>query len=149
MVVIVQLIRKSLMVKGGKKWFYDKGTFKTISDVLAFKVAGTSAYVVKNAAYFELRVESASGFFYSNIPVDLTPIQKIKFSARNVNGNMYVGVQPNNSNVTGQRSVTVTSTSFAEYVIDVSDLTGNYYLVGGYTGGNTTKQVHVEQMWGE
>ena len=62
---------------------------------------------------------------------------------------MYVGVQPNNNNTTGQRSVTVTATAFTEYTIDVSDLTGNYYLVGGYTGGNATKQVHVEQMWGE
>lgn len=145
----MRLIQKSLMVLGGKKWFYDKGTFKTISDILAYKVSGTSAYVVKNAAYFEFRVESATGFFYSNVPVDLTPIQRIKFSARNVNGNMYVGVQPNNNNTTGQRSVTVTATAFTEYTIDVSDLTGNYYLVGGYTGGNATKQVHVEQMWGE
>lgn len=145
----MQLMQKMTMRKGGKKWFYDKGTFKTISDILAYKVSGTSAYVVKNANYFEFRIESATGFFLPDITVDLTPLQKIKFSARNVNGNMYVGVQPNNNNTTGQRSVTVTGTAFAEYTVDVSDLTGNYYLVGGYSGGNTTKQVHVEQIWGE
>ena len=146
----MQLIRKLFMVKGGKKWFYDKGTFKTISDVLAFKVSGTtSPYVVKNADYFEFRLESATGFFYSNIPVDLTPIQKIKFRAKYINSAVYVGVQPNNNNTTGQRSVTVTTTAYEEYTIDVSDLTGNYYLVGGYTGSNATKYLDVEQIWGE
>lgn len=145
----MQLIRKSLMVKGGKKWFYDKGTFKTISDVLAFKVSGTSANIVKNAAYFEFRLESATGFFYSNIPVDLTPIQKIKFRAKYINTTVYVGVQPNNNNTTGQRSVSVTSAEYTDYTIDVSDLTGNYYLVGGYTGSNAVRYLDVEQMWGE
>ena len=145
----MQLMRKMVMVKGGKRWFYDKGTFKTISDILAYKVSGTSAYVVKNANYFEFRLESATGFFLPDITVDLTPFQKIKFRAKYINSAVYVGVQPNNNNTNGQRNVTVTTTEYAEYVIDVSDLTGNYYLVGGYTGSNATKYLDVEQMWGE
>lgn len=147
----MQLIRKATFVKGGKKWFYDTGVFKTISDVVAVKLgSGGTPWITKYATYFAWQVSNGKGFFRSDITVNLAPIRILHFVCNNANGNtVYIGVQPNASDTTGLRSVSVTSATDAEYTLDVSDLTSNYYLVGGFQDGNTTRYLNVTKMWGE
>ncbi len=139
------------MRKGGKTWYYDTGVFKTISNVIAYKLgSGATPWIDKYSTYFQWNVSSGQGYFCPDIPVDLTPIRQIHFIANNVNGTtVFVGVQPSNANITGLRSVNVTSSTDAEYIVDVSDLTGNYYLSGGFSGGNTTRYLQIKKMWGE
>lgn len=86
-------------------------------------------------------------------PVDLTKVKLIRFdaSASGSTSGIGIGIAASRSVVTKEKELLINTTTATTYTLDVSDLTGSYYIIffGHRSSVNTAGTLNITKVWCE
>lgn len=136
---------------GGKLWFYKAGTIKVIGDLIAYKYSGSSCTLTKYSSYFTVENVSARGWAYGQNAVDLTDVTTLWIYANTPSvAGCQLGVGSSYTTYANATAEWLPSNGATGWVsLDVSVLSGSYYLKVGRFTSEETVTVSVENLYGE
>ena len=133
-------------------WYYKTGTiYSTVGDFDTYKSSGTSISLSKLAGYMEVVLSAATAWIYGTTQIDVTNIETLWIRVTNSHPTAAMQLNLHTSYTsTGATAYSwISGGTTNEWVsLDVSGLSGSYYLRVGRFDSTVSTTITVYEIYG-